>query len=62
MRKTYHKPRLWYEVFRLSQSIASGCEGLENYAEGQCAVTVFTSDGSFSIEIFSVGGCEYTPP
>ena len=67
MRKTYHKPKLWYEDFRLSQSIASGCEGIANYAENLCSVTVKIpgpgTDPATSIEVFmSSSVCLYFPP
>ena len=60
MRKTYHKPKLWYEDFRLSQSIAAGCMGIANYAEGQCTVT-YEGPG-YKFELFSAGTCPDSPP
>ena len=40
MKKAYCKPSLWYENFQLSQSIASNCEGIANFTEGMCSVTL----------------------
>lgn len=40
MRKKYQKPELYYESFALSQSISSGCEGIANFAEDICSVTL----------------------
>ena len=63
MRKTYNKPKLWYEDFRLSQSIASGCEGIANYAENLCSVTVKIPGSNTLIEVFmSSSVCLYFPP
>ena len=39
MKKTYSRPEVSYENFQLSQSIASGCEGIANFAEDMCSVT-----------------------
>ena len=62
MKKAYKKPELWYEDFRLSQSIAAGCEGIANYAEGLCTVTISDPENGYDIVIFTAGVCEFTPP
>ena len=62
MKKTYKKPELWYEDFRLPQSIAAGCEGIANIAEGQCTVTISDPENGYDIVIFTAGVCEFTPP
>ena len=67
MRKTYNKPKLWYEDFRLSQSIAAGCEGIANFVEGSCSVTVKipgpNTDAATLIEVFmSSSVCTFVPP
>ena len=63
MRKTYNKPKLWYEDFRLSQSIASGCEGIALATEGSCAVHWEVTEG-VELIVFTeaIQGCEYTTP
>ena len=61
MRKRYQKPALRYESFRLSQSIASGCEGIANFAENQCSVTL-TGPG-YSLTLFHDSQiCVDSPP
>ena len=40
MKKEYQKPELYYESFQLAQSIASNCEGIANFAENACSVTL----------------------
>lgn len=40
MKKAYQKPRLYYESFQLSHSIASGCYGIANFEESACSVTI----------------------
>lgn len=63
MRKTYNKPKLWYEDFRLSQSIAAGCEGIANFVEGSCSVTVKIPGSNTLIELFmSNSVCSHVPP
>lgn len=58
--KRYKKPELVYESFALSQDIASGCEGIANFAEGVCSVTV---DVGFPMEIFqNPAVCSNVPP
>lgn len=60
--KVYTKPQLIYESFALSQSIASGCEGIANFGEGGCSVTL--TDMADSITIFQDAGygCQFVPP
>ena len=61
MKKEYRKPQLWYEDFQLSQSIASGCEGIATYAEGLC--TVILEGPGYSLTLFSDPAiCFDSPP
>ena len=61
MRKIYQKPELYYESFMLSQSIASGCEGIANFAENQCSVTL--SGPGYELSLFHDSNiCFDTPP
>ena len=61
VKKEYRKPWLWYENFQLSQSIASGCEGIANFTEGMCSVTL-TGPG-YNLVLFSdTNICRDTPP
>ena len=63
MKKTYKKPELWYEDFRLSQSIAAGCEGIANYAEGQCSVTLKDPNNHYNLVLFmQTAICKHVPP
>ena len=62
MKKIYKKPELWYEDFRLSQSIAAGCEGIANIAEGQCTVTISDPDKGYHIVLFTASTCPDSPP
>lgn len=61
-KKTYSKPQLVYESFALSQSIASGCEGIANFGEGACSVTITGSFDSVSIFQDAAYGCQFVPP
>lgn len=61
MRKKYQKPELYYESFMLSQSIASGCEGIANFAENQCSVTL--SGPGYELSLFHDSQiCSDSPP
>ena len=62
MKKEYRKPELWYEDFQLSQSIASSCEGIANFGEDLCSVTL--KGEGFELVVFTdpYVGCIYTPP
>ena len=61
MRKRYQKPELYYESFMLSQSIASGCEGIANFAENQCSVTL--SGPGYNLTLFYDSQiCADSPP
>ena len=44
--KTYQNPPVYYESFRLSQSIASSCEGIALFAQDICAVRIEGISGS----------------
>ncbi|MDY4254232.1 MAG: hypothetical protein SOX69_00715 [Oscillospiraceae bacterium] len=60
MKKQYTKPKIVYESFALSASIAAGCSLLSTpLAAYICAV----QDPEFGMSIFSSSGiCDYTPP
>ena len=40
MKKAYVKPQVYFEDFRLSTSIAGGCEWTASFAENSCPVKV----------------------
>lgn len=50
MRKKYQRPELCYESFQPVQSIASDCEGIANFAENQCSVTL--SGPGYNLTLF----------
>lgn len=52
MKKAYSKPQIIFDSFELSQSIASGCEGIALQAENECAVRV-ELEGIGNIDIFN---------
>ena len=56
MKKMYSTPRILFEDFQLSQSIAAGCEFKSNHVWEVCPLTI--EDGSV---IFSNSDCEYPP-
>ena len=61
MRKIYQKPELYYDNFSLSQSIAAGCEGIANFAEGHCSVTL--SGPGYDLTLFHDSQiCVDSPP
>lgn len=61
MKKTYTRPELFYENFQLSQSIASGCEGIANFNERECSVLL--QGPGYDIKLFSmVNVCRDVPP
>ena len=60
MKKAYRKPELWYEDFQLSQTIASGCEGIANFTEGHCQVIL--EGPGYSIVLFNADTCPDSPP
>ena len=61
MKKQYQKPCLYYENFQLSQSIAAGCEGIANFAENQCTLTL--EGPGYSLVLFQYGTlCLDSPP
>lgn len=56
MKKVYIKPEIFFDSFELSQSIAAGCEGISQHAEGACAVYV----KEIGLSVFSTKGtCDY---
>ena len=61
MKKEYRKPELWYEDFQLAQSIASGCEGIANFQEGMCAVSL-KGEGYDLLLFVDPNVCRDVPP
>lgn len=61
MKREYQKPELYYESFQLAQSIAANCEGIANFAENACSVTL---DGpGYSLTLFHDSQiCVDSPP
>ena len=58
MKRVYEKPTVYIEDLMLSQSIASSCYGIANFAEDICSVTV--SAYGMTINIFEDKFiCEY---
>jgi len=56
MKKAYSKPRIIFDSFELSQSIAGACEYITNAQKFVCAITVgdmFVDDGS-KVNLFTV--------
>lgn len=61
MKKEYQRPELFYESFSLCSAIAAGCEGIANFAENQCSVTL--SGPGYSLSLFHDSQiCSDTPP
>ena len=59
MKKTYEKPRIVFDSFELSQSIAGDCELLKgNSAENACPVYVKGTDYTLFAD---VGNCYWVP-
>ena len=58
MKKTYEKPRICYESFALSDRISSGCVGISNLGEYQCAI--WLPDAGISIFMIDMV-CEFQP-
>lgn len=61
MKKTYVKPKVYFESFELSANIATGCKLISNAAQNVCAVT----DNDLGVTYFSdTASCGpgYTPP
>lgn len=58
-KRRYEKPCIIYDGFEMSQSIAGNCEGIANFAENLCSVTV---NIGFDIQIYNNSNCEYTGP
>lgn len=59
MKKVYTKPEIIFDSFELSQSIAAGCEGISQHAEGACAVWL----EELGTSIFATTAiCKYAPP
>lgn len=61
-KKKYAKPELFYESLALSQSIATGCEGIAMFGESVCPVKVDVSDIELMIFQTAGAGCEFVPP
>lgn len=59
MKRVYRKPALIYDSFEMSTNIAGNCEGIANFAENFCSVTI---NIGFDIEVFNNSNCEWTGP
>lgn len=61
MKKTYVKPKVYFESFELSANIATGCKLISNATANACAVT----DKDLGVTYFgdtASCGAGYTPP
>lgn len=59
MKKAYQKPRIFYESFRLSETIAAGCQFISTMGDPYVC-SLDTGDGE---PLFAAGGvCVQTPP
>ena len=58
MKKTYVKPMIQFEDFKLSASIASGCVHKTEHAEYVCAYDF----GGVAIFLNGITACEFTEP
>lgn len=61
MKKKYQRPELYYESFALCSTIAAGCEGIANFAENACTVTL-RGDGYELVLFNSNTVCLDSPP
>lgn len=59
MKKTYVKPKVYFESFELSANIATGCKLISNAAQNVCSV----KDNELGITYFTGSACNgYNPP
>lgn len=58
MKKTYVKPKVYFESFELSANIAAGCEAISNSAQNMCEIF----DKELGVRVFANGVCEWTAP
>ena len=56
MKKEYKKPKLYFDSFELSSSIAAGCKLISNHSGTSCAVW----DKDLGVSYFTEGVCTYT--
>lgn len=61
MKKVYQKPQIFYESFRLSETIAGSCGGnIANFGDPYIC-SLFVDDLGFSV-FNTMGVCDSTPP
>lgn len=60
MKKEYQRPELYYESFSLCSAIAAGCEGIANFAENACTVTL--KGEGYELVLFNSSICLDSPP
>lgn len=58
MKKTYVKPKVYFESFELSANIAAGCEAISNSAQNMCEII----DKELGVSVFAKDVCEWTAP
>lgn len=58
MKKTYVKPKVYFESFELSANIAAGCEAISNSVQNMCEII----DKELGVSVFAKGVCEWTAP
>lgn len=58
MKKPYQKPLVHYEDFGLAQSVSSQCEGIANFEQNDCSVTI----PELGFNIFNSSICEVSGP
>lgn len=61
MKKEYQRPELFYESFSLCPAIAAGCEGIANFAENACSVTL-KGEGYELVLFHNTAICRDCPP
>lgn len=59
MKKSYTKPKLFFDSFELSQSIASGCSVIANFQYGACAMKVTDTGVELNIFTSAIAACEW---
>lgn len=55
MKKQYEKPRIVFEGFELSQSIAAGCSLISNFLPYACSIDIGIGN------VYTEDNCEDTP-
>lgn len=59
MKKSYVKPKVYFENFQLSASIASGCGVAVGHDEGKCTGNVLVN--GLNLSLFFEKTCDCTP-